>query len=50
MQVMECVRWVLFATLVIWGAAGAVGLVLYGLDWLAGWLHRRWAKRRDLRP
>lgn len=37
-----------WALLVVWGVAGAAGLALYGLDWLAGWVHRHRARRRSL--
>lgn len=46
---MDGLRVVLFVTLVVWGIGLAVGLALYGLDWLAGWLHRRRARKRNLR-
>ena len=44
----EGTRIVLWVVLAVWGVAGALGLVLYGLDRLAGALHRRWARRRSL--
>jgi len=34
--------------LVVWIIPGLFFLVLYGLDWVAGWLHRRNARRRSL--
>ena len=44
----EGARVVLWIVLAVWGVAGVVGLVLYGLDWLVGRLHRRRARRRSL--
>ena len=34
--------------LILFGGGLIFGLVLYGLDWLAGWLHRRRSRRRQL--
>ena len=44
----EATRVVLWVVLAIWGIGGAAGLVLIGLDWLAGALHRRRSSRRSL--
>jgi hypothetical protein len=39
---------VLYAVLVLFGGGLGFVLVLLALDWLAGRLHRWWARRRSL--
>lgn len=38
----------LYTIAILFGSGLVLGLVLWGLDWLAGWLHRRRTRRRSL--